>query len=81
MLYNHVRRNEHVEVEREALITPGRQERSDRLVRGLHAGPVPDMHYDVFIREVTGSSEERNGREEVSLRPSGQPNEYMWTGK
>ena len=78
VLFDYVRRNEHVEVEREAPVMAGRQERSDLLVRGLHAGPGPETHYDLFIREVTGSGEERNGREEVSLRPTGQPNEYMW---
>ena len=55
-----------------------RQERSDLLVRGLHAGPGPEMHYDLFIREVTGSKEERNGRQEVTLVPTGRPHEYAW---
>ena len=41
VLYEHVRRNVHVEVEREARIVADRQERSDLLVRGLHAGPGP----------------------------------------
>lgn len=78
VLYEHVRRNAHVEVEREARIVADRQERSDLLVRGLHAGPGPEMHYDLFIREVTGSKEERNGRQEVTLVPTGRPHEFAW---
>ena len=78
MLYKHVQRNAHVEVEREAPIVPGRQERSDLLVRRLHAGPGPETHYDLFIREVTGSNEERNGRQEVTLVSTGRPHEFVW---
>ncbi|WFD17792.1 hypothetical protein MCAP1_000001 [Malassezia caprae] len=78
VLYKHVQRNAHVEVEREALIVPGRQERSDLRVRGLHAGPGPETHYDLFIREVTGSNKERNGHHKVTLKPTGRPHEYVW---
>ncbi|WFD19733.1 hypothetical protein MCAP1_001969 [Malassezia caprae] len=78
VLYKHVQRNAHVEVEREALIVPGRQERSDLRVRGLHAGPGPETHYDLFIREVTGSSKERNGHHKVTMKPTGRAHEYMW---
>ena len=78
MLYKHVQRNAHVEVEREAPIVPGRQERSDLLVRRLHACPGPETHYDLFIREVTGSNEERNGRQEVTLVSTGRPHEFVW---
>ena len=44
VLYKHVQRNAHFEVKREARIVPGRQERSDLLVRGLHAGPGSKKH-------------------------------------
>lgn len=37
VLYKYVQRSAHVEVEREVLIKPGRQERSGMLVRGLQA--------------------------------------------
>ena len=77
MLYKHVQRNAHVEVEREAPIVPGRQERSDLLVRRLHAGPGPESHYDLFIREVTGSRMERIRRHEVMLKPTGRSHEDM----
>ncbi|WFD20570.1 hypothetical protein MCAP1_002817 [Malassezia caprae] len=78
VLYKHFQRNAHIEVEREALIVPGRRERSDLRVRGLHAGPGPETHYDLFIREVTGSSKERNSHHEVTLKPTGRPHEYVW---
>ncbi|WFD21132.1 hypothetical protein MCAP1_003389 [Malassezia caprae] len=75
MLYSHVQRNAHVEVEREAFIVLGRQDRSDLLVWSLHAGPESETHYDLFIREVDGSSKERNGCHEVALKPTGRPHE------
>ena len=78
MLYKHDQRNAHFEVKREARIVPGRQEQSDLLVLGPACGPWPEMHYELFIREVTGSNEERTGRQEVTLVSTGRPHEFVW---
>ena len=47
------------------------------LARRLHAGLEPETHYDLFIREVTGSKEERDGRQKVTLVPSGRSHEFV----
>ena len=77
VLYKHVQRNAHFEVKREAPNVPGRHERSDLLLRRLHAGPGTESHYDLFIREVTGSRMERIRRHEVMLKPTGRSHEDM----
>lgn len=70
-----------MEVFREALIREGRGERSDLLVKGLRSGPGPEVHYDVFIREVTGSDRERLEGNGKTLRATETAGEFEWVDR